>query len=507
MSSRKKSWIALSSMMVAGLISGMLISHSKGDVEKILVAPPPVAAVVTAPARALSTAFEAAAAQVKPAVVSVYSEKLVKMSDEGFPIPFGDDLLRQLFGKELEVPQQHAPLRPQWREHSYPQHGMGSGMILDKQGHILTNYHVVRDVDKLKVRLADKRQFDAEVVGTDPKSDVAIIRITGKVPDNLPIVKLGNSDALKVGDWVLAVGAPFGLTQTVTAGIISASGRADVGITDYEDFLQTDAAINPGNSGGPLVNIDGEVIGMNTAIATGMGQYAGVGFAIPSDMIESYLPTLIKGEGVTRGFLGVTIQDLDETLAKQFQAPDINGALVSQVNKDTPADKAGLKPGDVIIRYHGKPIENTRELRRSVAGTMPGSRVDLTILREGKQRVLTVSVGKMPSQGLAAANNSDVGPAQSSSLDKFGLTVQPLNSDQARQFGSESQHGVVISAVEPGSAADLASLQAGDLIVEADRRPVATVNELRSALSKSKDSALLLIKRKDATLFVTMRVG
>jgi serine protease Do len=244
---------------------------------------------VMAPAEQLGRAFAAVAAHVKPAVVSVYSEKKVTLGQSEFPFPFGDDFLRRFFGDQ-------APQNP---HHHLPQgeeRGMGSGMILDRSGHILTNYHVVKDVDEINVQLADKRKFAATVVGTDRQTDVAVIKIKGKLPDDVATVTLGDSDALQVGNLVEAIGAPFGLVQTVTTGIISATGRSDVGIADYEDFLQTDAAINPGNSGGPLVNMKGEVIGMNSAIATSIGQFAGVGFAIPSGMIKTMLPKLIKGE-------------------------------------------------------------------------------------------------------------------------------------------------------------------------------------------------------------------
>jgi serine protease Do len=395
------------------------------------------------------------------------------------------------------MPEQH-------RQYNVPQRGMGSGMILDKEGHILTNYHVVRDVDKLKVQLADKREFEAEVVGTDPKSDVAIIHIKGKVPENLPTVKLGSSSALKVGDWVMAVGAPFGLTQTVTAGIISATGRNDVGIADYEDFLQTDAAINPGNSGGPLVNMDGEVIGMNTAIATGFGQFAGVGFAIPSDMIQGFVPTLTKGGTITRGFLGIGIQDLSDALATQFNVHDTKGALVSQVTNESPAGKAGLKAGDVIVNYDGKPVDNTRDLRKLVASTAPDHKVPVEVMRDGKEMKLDVTVGKMPAKELAAATKEGTQP---SSAGQLGLRVEPLSSELAKQFGYEGEHGVLIRSVDPGSPAALADLQPGDLITEANRQSVASVDELKNALGKSKDSALLLIKRKDASMYVSLKIG
>jgi len=284
-------------------------------------------ASIVAPADQLGKAFAAVAAHVKPAVVSVYSEKTMKFQSQEFPFPFGDDFLRRFFGEQFQQPKQ----RSLPKEYKVPQRGMGSGMILDKQGHVLTNYHVVHDVEEIKVQLADKRTFDAEVVGADAKTDVAIIKLKGRIPDNLPTVQLGDSDALEDGHLVMAIGAPFGLTQTVTTGIISAKGRSDVGIADYEDFLQTDAPINPGNSGGPLVNMHGEVVGMNSAIATnggafgGGGQFAGVGFAIPTNMIKSMLPTLTKGETITRGMLGVAIQDMTKDLAQQFQLPEAKG--------------------------------------------------------------------------------------------------------------------------------------------------------------------------------------
>lgn len=458
--------------------------------------PPAIDPSVTAPVRAMSRAFEAAAARVMPAVVSVYSEKTVKMGGEGFP--FGD-FFRQFFGREFSP--DHGS-NPQGHENQVPQHGMGSGMILDAQGHILTNYHVVKDVNEIKVKLADQREFEAETVGADPRSDVAVIRIKGKVPDGLPTVTLGSSAALKVGDWVLTVGAPFGLTQTVTAGIIGATSRSDVGIADYEDFLQTDAAINPGNSGGPLLNIEGEVVGMNTAIATSLGQFAGVGFAIPSDMIKSYLPTLVKGGTISRGFLGVAVQDLSDALAKAFHAPDANGALVAEVNPRTPAEAAGIKSGDIIVRYQGKPIHDARDLRQQVAATPPGTNADLTVIRNGKPLPVVVNVGTLPVQPSASGTPETSEPG---ALGRFGLTVEPLSPDIAKEFGYENQHGVIVSNVEIGSPAALANLQVGDLIVEADRQPVNSVDDLRSALAKSKDSVLLLVKRKNATLYVSMR--
>ena len=468
----------------------------------ILVASP-VRAVLdekaTAPARDLSRAFEAVAAHVRPAVVSVYSEKTVKFRSFEWNFPFGDDFFQRFFGDDWPgQPRRRGEARP--REYRVPQRGAGSGMIVDKDGHILTNWHVVRDVDKIKVQLADKRQFEAEIVGKDEKSDVAIIKIKGRVPKDLPVVSLGNSDDLKVGDWVLAIGAPFGLAQTVTAGIISAVGRANVGIADYEDFIQTDAAINPGNSGGPLVNMRGEVIGINTAIATSVGQFAGVGFAIPVNMAKSMMPTLLKGDSVTRGYLGVIIQDINDELAEQFKLPDNQGALVSQVTKDSPADKAGIKAGDVIIKYRGKTMADTRELRNAVAATAPGTKADVTLIRDGKERAVTVTIGKLTPDQFAAAGSDKGG-----SLGDFGLSVQPLTPELAEEFGYKQEKGVVITDVDPAGPAGAANLQRGDLIVEANRQAVTSVSELREALAKSKESALLLVKRQDTSLFVVLR--
>jgi len=452
---------------------------------------------VVAPALQMEKAFAAVAAHVKPAVVSVYSEKTVKLEAPEWPFPFGDEFFQQFFGQQLPG------RRGQPREYKVPQRGMGSGMILDKQGHILTNYHVVSDVDKLNVRLADKRRFEAEIVGTDPRTDVAIIKIKGKIPDDLPTVSLGDSDALQVGDLVIAVGAPFGLTQTVTQGIISATGRQDVGIADYEDFLQTDAAINPGNSGGPLVSMRGEVIGMNSAIATNVGQFAGIGFAIPVNMIKTMLPTLIKGKKIARGMLGVVIQDVNEELGKQFKLSEAKGALVSQVTKNSPAAEAGIKVGDVIVGYNGKNVDDTRHLRNFVAATAPGTSATIEVIRNGKHKTLTATIGKLTPETAEAGATPQEGNDQLSAL---GLNARTLTSQLAQKYRLENEKGVLVIGVQEGSVASVAGLQAGDLIVEANRQPVTTVVELRSVLKKStgSDRVLLLVKRKGGSLFLLL---
>lgn len=483
--------IGIASFVAAGLI--VLVAAEQNPGTDALKAGPIDPAVV-APAEQLGRAFNMVAEHVKPAVVSVYSEKNITLTDPGFP--FGNDFFRQFFGGQV-------PQMPQPREYHGQQHGMGSGMILDKEGHILTNFHVVRDVDDIKVRLADKRTFEAEIVGTDPKTDVAVIRIKGHVPDNLPTITLGDSDALRVGNLVLAVGAPFGFLQTVTEGIISATGRSAVGITDYEDFLQTDAAINPGNSGGPLVNMRGEVIGMNSAIATDVGQFAGVGFAIPSNLIKTMLPKLIKGEKIVRGQLGVIIQEMNQDLAKQFGLTEPQGVLVSQVNKDSAAEKAGIKNGDIIVRYNGSDITSVQQMRNLVANTRPGTKVKVGILRNGKPETIDATVGTLGEETAAASSETGANV-----LSRLGLSVQTLTPDLAKQLDVAVKQGVVITDVDESSLASVAGLEKGDVIIEANRQPVADVDALEKALARAKDKSqvLLRIARPGGSLFVVLQM-
>jgi serine protease Do len=481
------------------LVAGLCVSNaSKGPNAKDN-STPPLSEESTAPARALGSVFAAVARTVKPSVVSVSSEKMQKIRDQEFP--FGDDFLRRFFGDHFEGQ------GPEHRERRVPQRGMGTGIIIDRAGYVLTNYHVVRDVDEISIILPDRRSFPAKVVGTDPKSDVAVIMFKGKPPSDLVVAQLGDSDAPEVGEFVLAIGAPFGLTQTVTAGIISAKGRSNVGIADFEDFLQTDAAINPGNSGGPLVNMRGQIIGLNTAIATSVGQYSGVGFSIPANMIKAELPILMKGGSISRGMIGVVIQDLTPELAKKFRlpAPPSGGApqgvLVAQVNPGSPAEKAGLKPGDIIVGFRGKPVENMGQFRNGVAQTAPDSKVDIEFMREGKKQTVSVTVGKLPMEGPGA------GPTAPSPSTGYGFAVEPLTPALAKRLGYENEHGVVIAQVADGSVAALAGLQAGDLVVEADRQKVNSVSDLEAILNKNKDQEglLLLVKRKGASLFVVLR--
>jgi serine protease Do len=361
-------------------------------------------------------------------------------------------------------------------------------------------------MDEISVQFADKRKFEAEIVGTDPRTDIAVIKLKESPPEDLQTVAFGDSDALNVGDLVVAIGAPFGLTQTVTTGVISAKGRSDVGITDFEDFLQTDAPINPGNSGGPLLNMRGEVIGMNTAIATGIGQFVGVGFAIPTNMIQTLLPRLIKGEKITRGQLGVLIQPVTKELAKEFGLSETKGALVAQVSSDSPADKAGIKAGDVILRYNGREVADTQSLRNEVAATLPGTKVNIDLVRYGKMETVTATIGQLEAEVSAEAAPSREGQL---ALAKLGLTVQTLTPDLAQQLNIETGKGVVITAVEEGSVASLANLQQGDVILEADHQKVASVDEFEKVLAKAKDkeSLLLLVNHQGRAVFVLLKMS
>jgi serine protease Do len=461
----------------------------------------PLPAASVAPLRALSDSFVSIAEHVKLAVVSIHSEKTIKYRRE-WSFPFGDEFPFRRFFEDNQAPQGR---RSQPREYQFQQRGLGSGIILDKEGHILTNNHVVQDVDEIKVTLADKRSFAAKVIGTDPKTDLAVIQIKDKVPADLPVAELGDSEALRIGEWVLAFGAPFGYEQTVTAGIVSAKGRGNVGVTDYEDFIQTDAAINPGNSGGPLVNDRGQVIGINTVIASSSGQNAGVGFSIPINMAKNILPTLLKGGKVSRGMLGVIIQDIDEDLAKQFDLAETHGVLVSQVTADSPAEKAGIKVGDVVIKFNGQRVEDSRQLRNAVAGTNPGAKVEVVVIRKGKERTLKAELVEL--SGSKDADKDDSSDESKDSPD-IGLTVVPLNAAKARELGYDKEEGVLVSEVDDGSPAARADLQSGDLITEVNREKVTRVSEFNQALAKAKgkQTVLLLVKRKDLSRFVIIRL-
>jgi serine protease Do len=353
------------------------------------------------------------------------------------------------------------------------------------------------------VVLADNKKYTAKLVGTDPQTDVAVIKIDAK---DLPAATLGNSEGVKVGQWVIAVGNPFQLMHTVTAGIISAKGRSNIGLADYEDFFQTDAAINPGNSGGALADLDGNVIGINSAINSPSGGNVGIGFAIPINMANQVMQALIAQGKVTRGYVGLLLQDLNEDLAKAMKLKSTGGALVGDVTAGGPGDKAGIQRGDVIIEMNGNKMENSSELRNSVAQTKPGTSVKFTLIRAGEQMQVTVSLGERPKE-LQAKGQQEKAP-QEQNYQKLGLSVQTLTPEIADQLGYKNVEGVVVADIAPGSSAEDAGLQVGDLIMEVNGVKVHSEADFKSAISrlKSGDSAALLVRRDGGTFFVPIRM-
>jgi len=446
--------------------------------------------------RETGKAFRSVAKQVSPAVVFIQVEKEVEPQDmRKNPFgnsPFDDEFFRRFFG---QPPQQRNP-------HQAPKHrsmGQGSGFIISADGYIMTNNHVVGDADKVTVQLLDGREYDAKIIGTDPPTDVALIKI--EADEKLPALKLGDSDKLEVGDWVLAFGNPFGLSHTLTAGIVSAKGRSGIGLNDFENFIQTDAAINPGNSGGPLVNLDGEVVGMNSAIFSRSGGYMGIGFAIPINMAKNIHQQLVKHGGVTRGRLGVYIQDLTKELAESFSIDQREGILVAQVMEDSPAERAGLRQGDVILKLDGKTVAKVADFRNKVAMTRPGETVELLVLRDSKKKTVKAIIGAMEA-------DEDGHPISSNKLPELGMSLQKLTSDLAEQFGYAGAHGVLVTDVSSGSIAARAGIQRGNLIEEVNREAVESPAQVKKLIKESgRNVVLLLVRQGDASRFLALKLN
>jgi serine protease Do len=428
----------------------------------------------------LSTAFEDVAKALRPSVVNVRSAKRITAPAGLRELPDQQEMLRKFFGDDFskrffgnEAPRNGFGHRG-GPDGGLQQRGLGTGVIVSKDGRVLTNAHVVRGADELTVTLWNKKNYKAKVIGVDDKTDVAVIKIDAK--DLVP-AELGDSHSVRVGEWVLAIGNPFGLTETVTSGIISAKGRANMGISDYEDFIQTDAAINPGNSGGPLVNLKGEVIGINTAILSESGGSMGIGFAIPIDMARSVMNSLVKYGKVERGYLGVNIQDLTEELAKSFGYEGTKGVLVADVTPDSPAGKAGLKAGDIITRLNGKPMDDMNQLRNAVAEMAPGTKVNVEVFRNGKDKAIELALGDRESDVRVTRGHE--------TSEDLGITVRALTRDEARaQLKDENTKGVLVTEVKPGSLADNAGIRAGDVITAVGGKPVDSVGELHAAIGK-----------------------
>jgi len=421
--------------------------------------------------------------QAKPAVVHIKVEKTSKRSPHGGSMPeemFNHPFFEQFFGPQFR--------QQQPRQQEYTQRGQGSGFIISKDGFILTNNHVVEGADVIKVNLSDDREFEAKIVGTDPQTDVALLKIED--PHNLPVLPLGDSSLLEAGEWVIAIGNPFGLSQTVTVGVVSATGRNSVGINEYENFIQTDAAINPGNSGGPLINGRGEVVGINTALFSRTGGYMGIGFAIPVNMAKSIEDQLQKHGKVTRGWLGVVIQNLDKDLAESFGLKQAGGILVSEVQKDSPASAAGIKQGDVIIHLNGIKLEDVSDLRNKVALIEPESTAVLLVIRDGREKKIQVTIGEQPSN-FSKKGGQD---SRTESLEKFGLTLQKLSADIAEKLGYDKKSGLLISDVKSGSPAETAGLKPGQLVEEVNKTKVANLKDLKKVLKRSPDSDKILLR-------------
>jgi len=434
----------------------------------------------------LSALFRTVAQTVKPAVVMVHVRQKVESSS--MPGLDMDEFLRRFWGETPfgEGPQPRAPQRqPQTPKREFYARGLGSGVIVDaKNGYVLTNWHVVHQADKVEVVLSDNRRLEAEWVKTDAPSDLAIIKVKA---DGLIEAPLGDSDKMDVGDLVMAIGAPEGLSATVTTGIISAKGRTTGGAASYQDFLQTDAAINHGNSGGPLVNMTGEVIGINTAIVSRTGVNEGIGLSIPSNMAKHIMEQLLTKGKVVRGYLGVRIQQVDDKLAKSFKLPDMKGALVSQVAPGSPAEKAKLQTGDFIVAVNGKTVENVNDLRNAVAHLDAGKAYPFEIYRDGKKTTVQVTVTEQP-QDMASAFGEE-GPAASTSVNKYGLKVADLTDELAEQYGYKKKtEGVVITEVKPGSDAADQGLRAGTVILKVQGHAVTKVAEFNKAVS-AKDAS------------------
>lgn len=473
-------------IVAASLIIAVAVGQAKN--EDIVKSP----AVLTL--EETGRAFADVTQKAAPAVVfiSVQKNYAATISDplEGLRGHPQEEMLKRFFGGQLRHFESPQPRRST---------GQGSGFIISQDGFILTNAHVVKDASKLKVTLSDGREFSAKTVGVDTKTDVAVIKVEAK---NLPVLKMGDSENIQVGQWVLAVGSPFGLPGTVTSGIVSAKDRTGMGITEYENFIQTDAAINPGNSGGPLVNLQGEVVGINTAIFSRSGGYMGIGFAIPINMAKDVSDALIKNGHVTRGYLGIMIQELTSALAKSFGFNAKSGVLVGDVMSNSPADKAGIRTGDIVHRFNGEMIKNVDAFRKRIANSKPDQELTLTVWRASKELALKVRIGKMGSVTDSAPKLSE-NPGE----DKLGVTLGSLTDELRKRLGYESKTGVVVLGVKTGSKAAEAGIRKGMIIMEVNRRSVKSVEEFRQRLAESKDMLLLLVSNKGATRFVAVNMG
>ncbi len=445
--------------------------------------------------RQMGKAFASIAEKASPAVVAIKAEQTVTQqyygNDESpFGSPYGDEFFDFFFRRS---PRQRAPRTPQRKQVTTAQ---GSGFIISPDGYILTNNHLVGDAEKVFVEVGDGRKFTAQKIGTDEDSDVAVVKIDA---NDLKYLKMADSDTLEVGEWVLAIGNPLGLSHTVTAGIVSAKGRSGFGLATLENFIQTDAAINFGNSGGPLINLDGEVVGINAAIVGASGNI-GIGFAIPINMAKHIYEQLKTGGKIERGFLGVGTQDMDAAKAEAFGLKDSKGVLIPEVVEGSAAEKAGIRHNDVILELDDKPVESANDLQNRIAMLKPGTKIEILIWRDGKRKTVTAELGKRDSKSATG------GAAPEEALDELGFSVQNLTDELAERYGYVGQQGVIVSNVEPGSQADRASIVPGMLIKEVNRQQVKNTKDFNDAIeqAKNKGTALLLVKHDIYSLYVLL---
>ena len=489
----KMQWIwggpkrAAAAMLLALGLGGLAVAGADH-----LLNPPATFKFASADQPASRNSFAPVVKKVLPSVVTITSSRVMKTSFQG-----GDDgippMFRQFFGGDEGNGGGQFRMPRQQREE-----GLGSGVIVSPNGYILTNNHVVDHATTVTVIMHDKHEYKARVVGTDPKTDIAVLKVDA---GSLDPITIGDSDKVQVGDYVLAVGNPFGVGKTVTMGIVSATGRANLGIEDYEDFIQTDASINPGNSGGALVNDRGELIGINTAIlANGSEGNQGIGFAVPVSVARNVMDQIIDNGKVTRAYLGVMAQEVTPSIAQAFHEPEVRGALIGDVTPDSPAQKAGLEKGDIILDINGKPVNNSAELRMHVSLMAPGTKVNVKVFREGAEKTLPLTLAEMPTE---TARNEQ--PENSSEDGLQGITVENVTAQTARQLRlPATATGVVVTNVDPAGKAADSGLKRGDVIQEVNHKPVRNTSDFESAMRNAKDATLLLVNRQGSTMYLAV---
>lgn len=476
-------FILTTSILFARYISGYLDKKLLSPSDEFMVEPVRATAG-SVPSLPIGSNFVDIVKEEKPAVVNIYTTQVVKQHGRKgvrpppTPFPFGEedpfkDFFDRFFG---EIPPQEIPRQ-----------SLGSGFVIDKDGYILTNNHVIERADKIKVTLGNGKEYDAKVIGADQKTDIALLKIDAK--EDLPVVRIGDSDTLEVGEWVIAIGNPFGVGQSVTAGIVSAKGRV-IGAGPYDDFIQTDASINPGNSGGPLINTKGEVVGINTAIFTAGGSQGniGIGFAIPVNVAKSIIMELKEKGSVTRGWLGVMIQKITPEIAKSFGLSESDGALVGDVVKGSPADKIGIKRGDVIIEFAGKKIKSFEDLPKLVASTKPDTKVKMVVIRDGGRKEFTVTIGILKEEKEVVEAKAE---------ENMGLSVQNITPEIAQQLNLDTTNGVVVTDVNPSSPAYAAGVRRGQVIAEINRKEIKDIEDYKKAAAKVKGGDVVTLYIKD----------